>query len=155
MATQLTFDRTFIQLNKQLNKGKKRDKKEERVQMQVCKYIRTQYPGVIFNCDLASGMKLTMGQAVKAKMMRSERGYPDLTILAPSKDGLYSAMCLELKNKYDDVYLKGGMISDSKSAKHIREQSEVLKKLRDKKFFADFGLGFDDSQKKIDAYFSL
>lgn len=60
-------------------RGKSKNK-EEKVQIAICKYLRLQYPNVIFTCDLASGIRLTMGQAVKHKSMRSSRGQPDLFI---------------------------------------------------------------------------
>ena len=67
---------------------------EENLQIAVCNYLRAQYPKVLFNSDL-SGIKLTMGQAVKAKKLRSSKGFPDLVIYEPR--GNYHALFLELK----------------------------------------------------------
>lgn len=50
-------------------------RQEESIQLQVCRYISMQYKGVMFISDVASGIKLNMGQAVKASKMRSSRGY--------------------------------------------------------------------------------
>lgn len=157
-----------LQINLPINAGKnppgtkkaKPKKKEEALQMQVARYLRTQYPGTIFNSDLASGMKLTIGQAGRAKMMRSGRGQPDMIILAPSKveispgHPMYYAMCLELKNSRSDVYKSDGTISESRSKEHVREQFKMLSELRGMGYWADFGFGFEDCKKKIDDYFS-
>lgn len=150
LPLQLT-SKEFIKLNKII--GGKKNKKEEKLQISLSRYIRTKYPDIIFNSDIASGMKLPIGMATKAAKMRSERGLPDMIILEPK--GKYKAMCLELKNKESDVYLKTGEISDSDSKKHVREQRNLLARLSSKGYWADFGFGYDDCIKKIDNYMSL
>lgn len=163
MPTQLTLDgKSFIELNQQLNKSKKRKriKKEENLQIQVCRYLRLQYPDVIFSSDVASGMKMPIWIAAKCKDMRSQRGLPDLFIMEPRGNynaGTYKAgLAIELKNKPSDVFLKDGItISDTKSNKHVLEQNALLKKLRDKNYFATFAFGFQDCKKIIDTYMSL
>jgi hypothetical protein len=55
-------------------------KQEENLQVAVCQYLRLQYPLVIFMSDIASGLRLSIGQAVKSKKLRSSRGQPDLFI---------------------------------------------------------------------------
>lgn len=133
---------------------KKPQKKEESLQIFVSKYIMLRYPGTIFNSDIASGLRLTMGQAIKAKLMRSGRAQPDMIIMEPR--GPYHGLCLELKNKISDVYLQDGItISNVKSNQHVLEQADLLKRLRDKGYSADFAFGRDDCMKKIDTYFSL
>lgn len=132
---------------------KRRKRKEESIQIQVSNYLRFKYPDVIFNSDLASGMKLTMGQAFKAKQMRSEKGQPDMIILEPR--GEYKGLCIELKQRRDDVYKKDGTISQSKSMAHVRRQNEVLERLKSKGYFAVFGFGAPDCQRIIDEYMSL
>lgn len=133
---------------------KKPKKKEESLQIFVSKYIMLRYPGTIFNSDIASGLRLTMGQAIKAKLMRSGRGQPDIVIFEPRAN--FHGLCLELKNEISDVYLKDGItISDTKSNRHVLEQADMLKRLRDKGYWADFAFGRDDCMKKIDTYFSL
>src|SRR3972149_5697126 len=99
----------FINLNKGLKK--KKAKKEEKIQLSLSKYARTKYPDLIFQVDIASGMKLTIGQSIKSKMMRSERGQPDFIVMKGK--GGYFGLAIELKNKVSDVYLKDGVtISD-------------------------------------------
>jgi hypothetical protein len=36
---------------------------ESQLQLNVCDYLRMQYPGVIFRSDVAAGLKLSMSQA--------------------------------------------------------------------------------------------
>lgn len=126
-----------------------RKKREEKVQLSICKYIAVQYKNVIFSCDLASGMKLSIGQAVKAKKMRSSRGYPDLFIAEPmhSFNGLY----IEIKKEGVRVWLKDGSLSQEK---HIQEQAAMLDKLVNKGYMACFGVGFDMCKEIIDQYMS-
>ena len=142
--------KTFISLNKK----KKSSKKEEKIQLALSKYARTKYPDIIFQVDIASGMKLTQGQAVKAKDMRSERGQPDFMVFETR--GGFSALLIELKNEVSDVYLKDGVtISDAKSSDHVREQDAILKRLRAKGFMAVFGFGLSHCIEILDSYMKL
>ena len=119
--------------------------KEEQLQLAVCDYIRLRYPDVLFNSDM-SGIKLTMGQAIKAKRMRSSRGFPDLVIYANRKGrhGLF----LELKAEGTKLTKKDG----SFKSEHIEEQAEMLVKLWRLGFKADFAIGFEDAKQQIDDY---
>lgn len=134
--------------NKYLKQRKKvRQASEESVQIAICNYIRYQYPTLIFNCDLASGMKLTIGQAVKAKKMRSSRGYPDLFIAKRNKN--YFGLYLELKKKGTKLFKKDGKTFCDE---HLQEQEQMMKRLRCEGFEAQFAIGFDDAKTKIDNY---
>ncbi len=151
-------------------KGGKKKKKEESLQIFLAKYMRLKYPDVIFQSDIASGIRLTIGQAVKAAAMRSGRGQPDLIIMEPKHSkreyqgdigpatmySTYCGLCIELKNELSDVYLKDGKtISDSKSMLHVREQAAMLERLRRKGYFSCFGFGRTDCMRIIDEYMAL
>ncbi len=98
--------------------------------------------------DIASGMKLTIGQAVKAKRMRSSRGQPDIFI-ADACNGYYG-LFLELKREGTKIFLKDGctLVADE----HIREQYEMLKALEARGYKSLFGIGFDLCKIIIDEY---
>lgn len=123
-------------------------KREENLQIAVCNYLRYQYPNVEFMCDLASGMKLTMGQAVKAQRMRSTKGWPDLFIAAPS--GAYHGLFIELKREGERLKKKDG----SWASEHIEWQNTIHEKLLRTGYMACFAVGFDEAKKVIDDYFS-
>lgn len=118
---------------------------EENLQIAVCNYLRAQYPKVLFNSDL-SGIKLTMGQAVKAKKLRSSKGFPDLVIYEPR--GNYHALFLELKREGEKILNKKGDLKTD----HLKEQDEVISKLCVKGYLACFAIGFDEAKKIIDLY---
>lgn len=117
---------------------------ETQLQKSVCNYLKLQYPDVIFTSE-SSGIKLTMGQAVQAKALRSDSGLPDLMIFEPM--GAYKGLFIELKVK--SVWLKDGTLTIDK---HVREQSEILKRLRAKGYLATFACGFDEAKEIIDYY---
>ena len=77
--------------------------KEESLHLAVCNYIRMQYPNVLFNSDM-SGVKLTMGQAIKAKRLRSCKGFPDLVIYEPR--GEHKGLFIELKREGEKICKK-------------------------------------------------
>ncbi len=126
-------------------------KTEESIQISVCKYLKLFYPDVIFTCDMAAGMRLTIGQAVKAQKLRSSRGLPDIIILEPRGGELgFAGLCIELKT--EKAANKNGTV---KATDHTREQQEVLTRLEKKGYMAKFCIGFEDAKKTIDFYLSL
>ena len=57
---------------------------EADLQVQVADYLRLQYPNVMFHSDFGSGIKLTMGQAIKQKRQNGgRRAWPDMFIAEP------------------------------------------------------------------------
>lgn len=124
-------------------------KPEQELQIAICKYLKMQYPKVIFLSE-SSGLRVSIGQAKMLKRMRSFDALPDMFIALPS--GKYHGMFIELKTKEASPYLKDGSLSKDK---HIQEQLQALKKLHELGYAAVFGVGFDDTRKKIDDYISL
>jgi hypothetical protein len=131
----------------------KNKKHEESLQLQVCKYLRLQYPHVIFRSDYASGLKLTKNQAVKHKRMQSSRSWPDLFIYEPSRE--YHGLAIELKKDGESVVLKIGPRKGCLSTDpHIQEQAAMLKALLHKGYYANFAVGYDEAVRVIDWYFN-
>lgn len=118
---------------------------EEHEHLKVCKYLRYQYPKVLFNTDL-SGIKLTIGQAKKVKELRSEKSWPDIFI-AESHSG-YHGLFIEMKSPEIKIRNKKG----NYSTPHIKEQAEFMKKLHEKGYFVLFACGFDQARSIIDCY---
>lgn len=121
-------------------------KPEEILHKQVCQYIRTQYPDVIFTSE-PSGLRLPIGLAVKLKSLRSGAKLPDLWII--ERRANYGALFIELKV---------GAIRNQKGAwktPHIAEQAETLLRLAEKGYFAQFCCGFDDTKELIDWYLGI
>jgi len=118
---------------------------EKSLHYQVCEYLRFQYPNVIFNTDL-SGIRLTMGQAVQAKKLRSSNGFPDLVIY--EKKHSWSAFMIELKRENERI-LKNDM---TPASEHIYEQAQMHIRLRERGYLAQFAVGFDQAKELIDWY---
>jgi hypothetical protein len=119
--------------------------KEVNVHRQVCEYLRLAYPNCIFNTDL-SGIRLTMGQAVKVKALRSSRAFPDLVIYEP-RNG-YHGLFIELKREGERIMTKAG----GASTPHIAEQSDLMAKLGERRYQVFFACGFTEAKKIIDEY---
>lgn len=122
---------------------------EASLQEQVAQYIRLKRPAAIFMSDMAAGMKLTMGQAMKRKKINSSRALPDLVVLMPVGD--YHGLCIELKKEGVTVYKKDGTI---RADEHLQEQAEMLQRLENLGYDAKFACGFDQAQAVIDEYFA-
>ena len=116
----------------------------------VSDYIRYQYPSVIFNVDLSGAMKLTIGQAVAIKNLRSSRAFPDLMIYEPRAN--FHGLFIELKKEGEKIYKKKTpeYIND-----HVREQAEMIQRLTVRGYCACFCIGFDEAKKVIDEYLKL
>ena len=124
-------------------------KKEEQLSKAVSKYLKIQYPDVVFTCD-ASGVRLTMGQATALKVQRSVHKIPDMIILKPNAE--YHGLILELKSEDSSPYLKDGSLS---KGQHIQEQNQTLTTLLNIGYYAVFAVGFDNAKKIIDDYMNL
>lgn len=125
---------------------------ELELQAQVADYLRLRYPNVLFHSDVGSGLKLTMGQAVKQKRLQGgRRAWPDIIIAERGLDmggNVRYALFIELKR--DGVKLKKK--SGEWANEHIAEQAEMLEELRDRGYMAEFACGFDDAKELIDEY---
>ena len=130
---------------------------ELELQAQVADYIRLKYPSVIFHSDFGSGIKLTMGQAIRQKRLNGgRRSWPDMFIAEPqsSPDSAlpkihFCGLFIELKKAGTRIYRKDGrLVSDA----HIREQFDMLEQLRQRGYMAAFACGFDEAKEIIDRY---
>lgn len=114
------------------------------LQIAVTKYLKYQYPNILFRSDLG-GIRLTQGLATKAKKIQHSTGFPDLFIYYPSKG--YNGLAIELKTK--EVLKKDGTL---KKSEHLAQQQKVLDYLNEKKYYASFAVGFDEARTIIDDY---
>jgi len=119
---------------------------EDRIQLDICEYIRKQYPHVVF-LSTGSGLKLPVGLAVKFSRMQCGDGLPDLIILHPA--GGYHAAAIEIKKDASEVYKKNG---EYRKVEHVQDQAFILMKLRRLGYYAVFGFGFDGTKREIDKY---
>ena len=119
-------------------------KKEESLHIAICKYIKLQYPKIVFTSE-SSGLRLTIGQAKKLKDMRSSNALPDILILEPSRGrhGLF------LEVKTESPFKKNGKI---KSNAHLQEQHDMLNILVEKGFDACFVWDFEMAKEIIYDY---
>ena len=130
---------------------------EHNLYEQIARYLQLQYPDVIYRFDIAADLKLTPGQASKHKRLHPTRGYPDLFIAESSTNiwnspvrewGLYFGLYIEIKKDGEKLTKKDG----SWRTPHIAEQAEMLERLRQAGYKAEFGVGFEGCKKIIDEY---
>lgn len=164
---------TADEFNK-IYKKKTKTRHEEKMQVNVCKFIKDNYPDVIFTCDLASGMNLGKHIGGMNKRMRSSRALPDLSIdhkreyISDKLDMMgndiiiktFNGLRLELK-KYG-TRRKDGTIPPAWRKElvngmwmkydHHAEQEAILARLRKQGFMAEFACGYDEAIKIIIEY---
>jgi hypothetical protein len=116
---------------------------------QVCQYILFQHPDAIFFSDL-SGIKMSIGLAVKIKSLKSSRAIPDLFIAEPR--GIYNGLFIEMKKTGEKIFKKD-LITPVND--HVAEQMQMLQRLREKGYYAKFAIGFNDAIDIINYYFSF
>ena len=127
----------------------RQNKKEERLQSAIARYLRLQYPDVIFTSE-SSGIRVPMSLAVQMKAQRSNHKQLDLIILEPR--GWYYGLIIELKKDRKEIYLKKGGYSKKP---HIQEQLKSIELLKSKGYYSCFSCGFDETKDLIDKYMSL
>lgn len=120
---------------------------ESQIQEMVANYLRLRYPDVLFHSDFGSGVKLTMGQAVRQKRLNGgRRAWPDLFIAKPSHG--FHGLFIELKKDGTRLKKKSG----EWSSEHIAEQSAVLEELASAGYRTDFAVGCDEAVAIIEEY---
>ena len=132
---------------------------EEKLHKSIIDFILFQYPKVIFNTD-SSGIKLTMGQAMKMKKLRSDNGFPDITIYEPKKN--YSGLFLEVKK--ETPYKKDGILKTMTRYRkvgkvkvkydHLQEQNKMHQRLINRGYKAEFVWSLEMAQKILHDYFN-
>ncbi len=119
---------------------------EEQIHIQICNYIKVKYPSVLFTSE-NSGLRVFWKQAKMLKAMRSCSGLPDIMIFEPRKQK--AGMFLEVKKEGTKIYKRDG---DLRKDKHLNEQEDILHRLKQKGYFAEFVVGFDEARSIIDWY---
>ena len=123
-------------------------KSEENLQIAISSYLKYQYPDVIFTSE-SSGIRLTIGQATKAKKQRSKHKLPDMIILYANLP-YFAGICFELKK--ESPFLKDGSLSKSK---HIQEQNKTLELLESMGYISMFIWKFEQAKTIIDKYLNF
>lgn len=129
---------------------------ESVIQQQVADYLTIRYPDVIFHSDFGSGIKLTMGQAIKQKRLNGgRRAWPDMFIAQPIEFDFgqlswrrFAGLFIELKKDGTRLKKQNG----EWASEHIEEQALMLTKLRQRGYYAEFAVGFDQAKNLIDKY---
>lgn len=120
---------------------------EAELQKAVATYLATRYPDVLFHSDFGSGVKLTPGQArVQSAQNAGRRGWPDLFVAKPVGD--HYGLFVELKREGTRLFKLNGEYATP----HLKEQAEVLAKLRGAGYWACFAVGLDRAMQTIDGY---
>lgn len=116
----------------------------------VARYIKSNYPDLIFKSNLDDGMKRNWSQRQNIYNLNSDRAYPDLFIAYPTEE--YHGLFIELKADGVTVYKKNGELS---SNPHIQEQAEMLDRLTGLGYRASFAKGFEEARELIDDYIGV
>lgn len=128
----------FINELKEIMKNPKPITTEISLHIQVVRYIKLQYKGVIFDSNAIQHTK-----SYKMQKTHGSLGIPDILILEPCNG--YHGLCLELKNGERGV--KQGVHTG-----HFKTQIEMCKGLNERGFVAHIVCNFDDAKYIIDCY---
>jgi hypothetical protein len=118
---------------------------EKEIHVNICEYLRMQYPDVLFTSD-ASGLRVSMGVIMEVKRKSCNYKIPDLLIL--HRNSQYNGCFIEIKRSIGDLYLKSGKLKND----HVKAQEQCLFMLREQGFYAEFGIGFDNTIQQIEKY---
>lgn len=119
---------------------------EYHLQVQICKWLDSQYPKVLYLSDTISAVKLTFPQQLRNKAIQKE-GFkcPDLLILKPNKT--YHGLFIELKVK--SSYKKDGTLLKNK---HLEYQQKTINDLNLNNYYSCFSWGFEMTKEIIEDY---
>ena len=120
--------------------------KESEIHELITDWIKETYPTVIFNTD-SSGIKLTVGQAIAIKELRSSNGFTDISIY---ENGLLGSV-LFLEVKKETPYKINGEL---KKSEHLEEQDQMHIALRKQNYHAQFVWTLEMAQEIIQEHLS-
>jgi hypothetical protein len=124
-------------------------RKEESLQIAVSTYLKLNYPDVVFTSE-SSGIRVSIGTAMKMKKQRCEGKLPDMIVLEPR--GQYNGLVMELKTVGQSPFLRNGSLSENA---HVREQARMLDRLKHKGYYALFVVGIDQAIRTIEDYLKM
>lgn len=118
----------------------KKQKSEWSEQLHFCKWLKREYPDVLFRSDEQNQGQRSYGmQNIMQVIDPYRRGWPDIMIFHPSHG--YSGLMIELK-----------AVAASLSTPHAKEQMEMHDKLRKKNWMVYFAFGCEDAKQKFQTY---
>jgi hypothetical protein len=120
------------------------------VQLQFCKWIKLQYPNLLFRSDIQSAGKLSPQMQNIKQILDPFKAWPDVQVYLPK--GGYIGLHIELKRLNSGTFLKDGSLS---SGKHVQEQAEMHKVLRSLGYRVEFAEGFEEAKRVLESYFLL
>lgn len=126
-------------------------RKEESLQTAIVKYLRLQYPGVIFHVDHGSAKRRSYAEQAMMKRQQYKAGYPDFQILKPV--GNWHGLLMELKKDYQTLFYKNGTLKPG-SDDHFYIQQDFMTELVNAGYCAQFVWSFDVAKALIDQYLS-
>ena len=131
-------------------RGRKPKNKEESLQIALSRYIKLKFPEVVFTSE-SSGVRVSMGTAVKMKKQRSVGKLPDMIVLEPK--GKFHGLIMELKDGRDKVYSKvdGSFLKN----KHVTAQIKTLRHLSAKGYYTCFVCSIDEGMSTVQGYMKL
>lgn len=130
-----------------MRRKKKQGKKEQKLQTRISDYINLKYPGTQFLCDVAAGMKFSIGMSMLVKRWRSNKGLPDAYIFSPK--GKYLMLQLELKSDDASLFKKDGTLTKNP---HLEEQAAMHSVMKNLGYMALFTKGYEHTTAVIDWY---
>lgn len=101
--------------------------------------MKHKYPELELLNGSLNGVRLTIGQATKAKRSGMKKGFPDMNLPVPR--GFFHGLYIELKRE------KGGVVS--------KEQKWWRKKLKEQKYLSVICKGYDESIRLIQDYLDI
>lgn len=121
---------------------------ETDLQSKICKWLKKEYPGILFISDFAAGMQLSPFLSNIRSIQACDYKWPDLCIFVPSPN--YHGLVIEIKTGVDKVFLKDGITLLKND--HVLSQYKTIKKLRSLGYAACFGCGEADIKKIVTDY---
>jgi hypothetical protein len=117
------------------------------IQLKFCKWIKLQYPNLLFRSDIQSAGKLSGAMQNIKQILDPYKGFPDIQIYLPK--GNYIGLFIELKRLDSGTFLKDGTLSKSK---HVQDQAAMHNLLRSFGYRVEFAEGFEEAKQVLESY---
>lgn len=124
---------------------------ETELYRQVAQYLNLKHPDVVYHFDL-SGVHNPSRTTRGIYKSLNGSGFPDLVIYSPAYLGgtvnIACGLALELKREGTRLQTRTGRWA----SEHIAEQNDVLERLREAGYVAQFAVGYESAIEIIESY---
>ena len=125
-------------------------KPEKQIAAEFAQHLKIFHGTLLWRFDLQADIKLTIGQAKRAKSLQGNPGYPDFFLA--EANSTYHGLYIELKKSKSEVFKQDGTY---KTGKHLLQQIVMKKRVENRGYKHEWAWSTEDAIQKLNNYLTI